>query len=126
MLKQAKEICSTTTMNKVKQGALIVDVRNASEVENVTFDVPNYMNIPLSELENRIHEIPKDMEIVMVCKSGERSLKTTYFLMNAGYENVYNMRDGIIKWASKGFPTKGNVDDLLNEASCDCSQPNCC
>ena len=125
-MKEAKEICPTTTMDKVKEGALIVDVRNKSEVENVNFDVPNYMNIPLNELEDRISEIPKDKEIVMVCRSGERSLKTTYFLMNAGYENVYNMRDGIIKWASKGFPTKGNVDELLNADSCDCSQPNCC
>ncbi|MGV6829164.1 MAG: rhodanese-like domain-containing protein [Flavobacteriales bacterium] len=126
MLKQAKEICPTTTIGKVKEGALIVDVRNTSEVEKVTFDVPNYMNIPLNELEDRINEIPKDKEIVMVCRSGERSLKTTYFLMNAGYENVSNMRDGIIKWASKGFPTKGNVEELLNGDSCDCSQPNCC
>jgi len=125
-MNQAKEICPTTTMGKVKEGALIVDVRNKSEVEEVTFDVPNYINIPLNELEDRINEIPKDKEIVMVCKSGERSLKTTYFLMNAGYENIYNMRDGIIKWASKGFPTKGNIADLLNEDSCDCSQSNCC
>ncbi len=125
-MKQAKEICPTTTMGKVKEGALIIDVRNKSEVDEVTFDVPNYMNIPLNELEDRINEIPKDKEIVMVCRSGERSLKTTYFLMNAGFENVFNMRDGIIKWATKGFPTKGNVDELLNEGSCDCSQSNCC
>jgi len=125
-MKQAKEICPTTTMGKIKEGALIVDVRNTSEVENVTFDVPNYINIPLNELEERINEIPKDKEIVMVCISGERSLKTTYFLMNSGYENVSNMDGGILKWASKGFPTKGNVDELLNAGSCDCSQPNCC
>jgi len=126
MLKQAKEICPTTTMGKVKEGALMVDVRRKNEVEEVTFDVPNYINIPLNELENRIDEIPKDKEIVMVCRSGSRSLKTTYFLMNAGYEKVYNMAGGIVKWATKGFPTKGNVKDLLNVESCDCSQPNCC
>ena len=126
MLKQAKEICPTTTMGKVEEGALIVDVRNKSEVADVTFDVPNYMNIPLNELEDRINEIPKDRETVMVCRSGERSLKTTYFLMNAGYEKVYNMRDGIVKWASKGFPTIGNASELLESENCDCSTPNCC
>jgi len=125
-MKQAKEICPTTTMGKVKEGALIVDVRNTSEVEEVTYDVPNYMNIPLNELEDRIAEIPKDKDIVMVCRSGGRSLKATYFLMNAGYEHVSNMDGGILKWASKEFPTKGNVDELLNAASCDCSKPNCC
>ena len=124
-MKEAKQICPTTTLGKVNDGALIVDVRNKDEVATVTFDVPNYINIPLNELENRINEIPKDKEIVMVCQSGERSLRTTYFLMNAGYENVYNMRDGIEKWALKGFPTKGDTASLLNGGSC-CSQSNCC
>ncbi len=126
MLKQAKEICPTTTMGKLKEGALMVDVRNTTEVNNVTFDVQNYINIPLNELEDRINEIPKDKEVIMVCRSGKSSLKATYFLMNAGYENVCSMRDGIIKWASKGFPTKGNVDELLTSSSCDCSSSNCC
>ena len=126
MLKQAKEICPTTTMSKLKEGALMVDVRNTTEVNDVTFNVPNYINIPLNELEDRINEIPKDKEVIMVCRSGKSSLKSTYFLMNAGYENVYNMRDGIIKWASKGFPTKGNIENLLTSSSCDCSSSNCC
>lgn len=122
----AKQICPTSTMGKVQEGALIVDVRKAEEVAKVSFDVPNYINIPLGELEDRINEIPKDKEIVMVCLSGERSLKTTYFLKNAGYENVFNMRDGIIKWAAKGFPTKGDVASLQTMSSCDCSSSNCC
>ncbi len=124
-MKEAKQICPTTTKGKVAEGALIVDVRRKSEVEDVTFDVPNYINIPLQELEERMNEIPKDKEVVFVCRSGERSLRATYYMMNHGYENVYNMRDGIIKWASKGFPTKGNVEGLLNN-SCDCSQLDCC
>lgn len=125
-MKQAQEICPTTTMGKIKEGALIVDVRRKDEVEQANFDVPYYVNIPLHKLEQRINEIPKHKEIIMVCLSGERSLKTTYYLMNAGYENVYNMSGGILKWASKNFPTKGDVKQLLASANCDCSQPNCC
>lgn len=125
-MKEAEEICLTATMEKIKAGALMIDVRNESEVVDVRFDVPNYVNIPLNELENRINEIPKETEIIMVCRSGARSLKTTYFLMNAGYEKIYNMNGGLLKWIAKGFPTKGNVDKLLNSSSCDCSQPNCC
>ncbi|WP_166961820.1 rhodanese-like domain-containing protein [Yeosuana marina] len=125
-MEKAKQICPTTTMGKVSNGALIVDVRKADEVANVTFDVPNYINIPINELEDRLSELPKDKEIVMVCLSGERSLKTTYFLMNNGYQNVFNMDGGIIKWASKKFPTKGDVKSLLSQSSCDCSSSNCC
>lgn len=122
----AKQICPTTTMGKIENGALIVDVRKATEVANVAFDVPNFINIPIDEMEEQFTEIPNDKEIVMVCLSGERSLKTTYFLMNNGFQNVFNMDDGIIKWASKNFPTKGDVASLLNLSSCDCYQSNCC
>ncbi len=125
-MNQAKEICPTTTMGKVKEGALMVDVRREEEVASVTYDVPNYMNIPLDQLEDRINEIPKGQEIVMVCRSGGRSLKATYFLMNAGYENVSNMDGGIIKWVSKKFPAKGDVQGLLDSLSNDSSQPDCC
>ena len=125
-MKQAKQICPTTTSQKVKNGALLVDVRRENEVNDVTFNVPNYINIPLNQLEDRINEIPKNQEIVMVCRSGGRSLKATYFLMNAGYETVYNMDGGIIKWVAKGFPAKGDVQGLLNSLNCDCSQPDCC
>ncbi len=125
-MKLAKQICPTTTMGKIKKGALIVDVRKKEEVAKVTFDITNYIHIPMEEFETRFTELPKDKEIVMVCLSGERSLKTTYFLMNNGFENVFNMDGGIIKWASKNFPTKGDVASILNMTSCDCSQSNCC
>ena len=108
-------------MRKVKEGALVVDVRNKNEVAEVTFDVPDYMNIPLGELEERINEIPKEKDIVMVSRSGTRSLKATYFLMNAGYENVSNMDGGILKWLQKGFPTIGEVqsaDDVKSDGGC--------
>jgi len=125
-MKPVKEICPTTTMQKAKEGAFLVDVRTKFEVEKASFDVPNYINIPLDELENRLSEIPKDKEIVMVCRVGDRSLRTTYFLMNAGYKNVYNMSGGIIKWVNKNFPTKGDVEGLLNSVNCDCSKIDCC
>ena len=125
-MERAIEICPTTTMSKIKEGAYLVDVRRNHEVEQVTFDVPNYMHIPLNELEDRIGEIPKDKEIVMVCLTGERSLKTTYFLMNNGFDKVFNMAGGIVKWATKNFPLKGDIDSLLVSTSCDCSTSNCC
>ncbi|MEO9569603.1 MAG: rhodanese-like domain-containing protein [Polaribacter sp.] len=124
-MKEAKQICPTSTLRKVNEGALIVDVRNTEEVAKVSFDVPKILNIPINELENRINEIPKDKEIVMVSLNGEQSLKTTCYLMNAGYKNVYNMKNGIIKWASKGFPTKGDINSLELVTSC-CSNSNCC
>lgn len=79
---RAKEICPTTTMGKLEKGALLVDVRRQEEVEDVTYNVANYLHIPLSQLEERFIEIPKDKEVVLACRSGGRSLRATYFLMN--------------------------------------------
>ncbi len=107
----AKQICPTTTQQWVKNGALLVDVREKEEIEQLAYDVPNIINIPLSELENRFTEIPKDKEVVMVCRGGGRSLKAANFLLDNGYdpEKVVNMQHGIIRWVQKGFPTKGDT-----------------
>jgi rhodanese-related sulfurtransferase len=43
------EICPTTTQEWVKKGALLVDVREKDEVEQLVYDVPTIINIPLNE-----------------------------------------------------------------------------
>jgi len=128
-----KEICPTTTQGWVKNGALLVDVREKDEVTELAYDVPNIINIPLSEFEERFNEIPKDKEVVMVCRSGGRSLRAAGFLVNHGYTNVVNMEHGMIRWATKGFPTKGDTSSVLgntqNTGCCDTtsdSSQSCC
>lgn len=102
-----------------------MDVREVAEVAEVAYDVPNIINIPLSEFEERFAEVPKDKEVVMVCRSGGRSLKATYFLANHGYTNVVNMQHGILRWAEKGFPIKCAIGPN-STSSCGCNIPNCC
>ncbi|RMD76428.1 MAG: rhodanese-like domain-containing protein [Bacteroidetes bacterium] len=111
-MKTAKEICPGTTRKLAFEGgALIVDVREPEEVAAVRMDVPDYLHIPLLELETRYREIPTDRPVVFVCQSGMRSLKATYFLMNHGYDNVMNMRDGLEKWQRKGYPVVGEAPE---------------
>lgn len=119
--KLVKEICPTTTQEWIKNGAILIDVREKHEVDELAFDVPKIINIPLSEFEERFHEIPKDKEVIMVCRSGGRSLRAAGFLVNHGYDKVVNMQHGIIRWVQKKFPTKGDtssVIDLKQENSC--------
>lgn len=116
-----KEICPTTTQEWVKRGALLVDVREKEEVEQLAYDVPNIINIPLSEFEDRFNETPKDKEVVLVCKGGGRSLRAAGFLVNHGYTNVVNMEHGMIRWAAKGFPTIGDTSSVLgNTQNAEC------
>ena len=111
------EICPTKTQVLVKNGALLVDVRENDEVAQLAYDVPNILHIPLTQFEERFTEIPKDRDVVMVCKSGGRSLRAAGFLVYHGYNNVVNMKHGMIRWAQKGFPTKGDTSSVLENAS---------
>lgn len=120
-----KEICPTTTQQWVKNGALLVDVREKDEIEQLAFDVPNIIIIPLTEFEERYTEIPKDKDVVMVCAMGSRSLRAAGFLVNHGYTNVVNMQHGLTRWVQKGFPTLGNSSAFSGGGSC-CSSSGCC
>jgi rhodanese-related sulfurtransferase len=131
-----KEICPSTTQLWIKEGALLVDVREKDEVDELSFNVPNIINIPLSEFEERYSEIPQNQKIVVVCRSGSRSLRAAGYLIYHNYsaENVVNMQHGIIRWAQKGFPLLGNINSVLttenNSSCCDSAnnekQSNCC
>ena len=68
---------------------------------------PGVLLMPMSELEQRFAELPRDRDLVLVCQVDERSLKATYFLTYHGYTRVANMEGGVFKWAVKGFPIKG-------------------
>ena len=117
-----KEICPTTAQEWVKNGALLVDVREEDEINELAYDVPKSINIPLSEFEERFTEIPKDRDVVMVCRGGGRSLRAAGFLINNGYDaqQVVNMKSGIIRWVEKGFPTKGNNLSVQSNTSGGC------
>ena len=123
-----KEICPTSTQKWIGEGALLVDVREKDEVAQLSYDVSEILHIPLSEFENRYPEIPKDRKVVMMCRSGGRSLRAAGFLINHGYnaDQVVNMQFGIIRWVQKGFPTTGDTSSVLPKDSDCCSKPGCC
>lgn len=120
--KLVKEICPSATKKWVANGALLVDVREKDEVAGLSFDVPDIINIPLSEFEEHFNEIPRDKEVVMVCKVGSRSLRAAGFLINHGYDpnKVVNMQYGLVRWVQKGFPTKGNVASIDSQGGACC------
>lgn len=115
------EICPTTTFNKLNEGIILVDVREKDEVKNLAFNVPNVLNIPMSEFETRFGEIPKDKDVVLVCRVGQRSLLATGFLIKNGYDvnKVTNMKLGLVRWVERGFPTKGDTSNIeVKKSSC--------
>jgi len=73
---------------KIQAGAKIVDVRNPEEFRAGAY--PGAVNIPLSQLDNRKAEIPKNCPVVLYCASGMRSAAAARTLKHAGYGEVIN------------------------------------
>lgn len=119
-LETAREVCPTLTRRQAGEGALVVDVRERDEIARAAFDLPDVVVMPMSELESRHGELPRDRDLIMVCAVGERSLKATYFLMYHGHTRVANMEGGIAKWARKGFPIRGDAAFAQDTASAGC------
>ncbi|MFN4203006.1 MAG: rhodanese-like domain-containing protein [Tabrizicola sp.] len=120
-LSEAREVCPTTSQRLLKEGALLVDVREPAEVAQVGYAGCEVVNIPLSQFEDRWQEIPRDRDVILACAVGERSLKATYFLMYQGYDRVMNMRPGIARWVARGFPVTGSPKAVeASEAASSC------
>jgi len=89
-----------------KQDAIFIDVREPEELAEVAFDVKNITNIPLGELESRLAEVPKDKQVIVVCRRGRRSSKAYDILKEKGFENISHMEGGMEAWQEKGLPVK--------------------
>ena len=120
MLDEAKEVCPTTTQSLLKQGYTLVDVRERDEIATLAFDVANLIIMPLSELEQRYAELPKDRPLILACQNGSRSLRATYYLMNKGYTNATNMKFGMERWVARGFPIQGDPGALADKPTSGC------
>ncbi len=88
----------------VSKGAFIIDVRE--EAEYILEYLPGSVNIPLSQIRNRLDEIPKDQEIYVYCHVGQRGYAATRILMQHGFP-VKNL-DGGLKSYSCVFDENGS------------------
>lgn len=86
-----------------EQGAFVLDVRQPEEWNEL--HVPGATLIPLDQLPNRVSEVPKDQEILVICRSGNRSQAGRDILLQAGFEKVTSVSGGIIAWRNAGYPT---------------------
>ena len=84
------------------QGAFILDVREPSEWAQ--FHISGATLIPLGELPNRLSEVPKDREVVVVCRTGVRSAQGRDILLKAGFTKVTSMTGGLTQWQAQGMP----------------------
>ncbi|MBX9942078.1 MAG: FAD-dependent oxidoreductase [Candidatus Obscuribacterales bacterium] len=72
------------TAERLEETALLIDVRNHSERQRGTIE--GSLHIPLSELRQRLTEIPRNRELVVFCQSGQRSYAAQRLLEQAGFQ----------------------------------------
>lgn len=83
----------------VAQGVQLIDVRERSEWD--AGHAPDARLLPMSELQERVAELPGDTRFLVVCHSGGRSLRVTDYLVREGYDAV-NVSGGMLAWHSAG------------------------
>ncbi len=91
----------TTAAVQNRDDVILIDVREQWEYDEV--HIPNITLIPMSEIANRLDEISKDKEVILTCRSGNRSGQMTIMLQQNGFDNVHNMQGGILAWQQAGF-----------------------
>lgn len=81
----------------------LVDVRERWEYD--TGHLPDAVNIPMSELPQRIAEIPRASQPVFICRSGGRSMRACAMALRSGVATPANLEGGLLAWAADVDPT---------------------
>lgn len=99
------EITVEEAYQKYQEGAFVLDVRTQGEWDE--YHAPNTTLIPLDQLPNRVDEVPRDQEIVVICRSGNRSQVGRDILLEAGFQQVTSSTGGLKAWSAAGYPIEG-------------------
>lgn len=88
------------------EDAVILDVRSIAEYKDG--HIVNAVNIPINGLGTNLKQLEKhrDKPIVAVCRSGSRSGAACSVLRKNGFENVKNLRGGMLAWENASLPVK--------------------
>ena len=80
----------------------VVDVRTPQEYMAGTINGAQL--IPLHLIPLRIQDLPKDRELVFICRTGARSAQATAFVTGQGMDNANNLRGGLVDWMRNRLP----------------------
>lgn len=96
-------VAEAKVMTESSPSLLIIDV--STEKEYAQAHLSGAVNIPVSDLPNRIGELDVNAAILVYCRTGRRSAEACSFLVKEGFTHVYNMEGGILAWTNAGYPT---------------------
>jgi rhodanese-related sulfurtransferase len=94
----------TVAQLKGQDDVVLLDVREPSEYAEG--HIPGVALIPMGEVPNRLSEIPVDKTVIVTCRSGNRSGQIAEYLRQQGYDDVHNMKGGILAWQDASLPVE--------------------
>ncbi|RDH88788.1 MAG: sulfurtransferase [endosymbiont of Seepiophila jonesi] len=98
-----QEIDSSDLQARISAGDdfYLLDIRSAGEVAQGM--LPDSDHMPMHVIPLRMDELPRDKDVILYCHSGARSYHACAYLIQQGFENVVNLRGGILGWARSGY-----------------------
>jgi rhodanese-related sulfurtransferase len=92
----------TVTVADIPAGAFLLDCREDDEWQ--AGHAPGAVHLPMMEIPARMTEVPRDRDVVVVCRVGGRSGQVVGYLLQQGFSNVINLDGGMMSWAATGRP----------------------
>jgi adenylyltransferase/sulfurtransferase len=80
----------------------LIDVREPHEYETANLSAEL---IPMGEVPDNLDKISKEKLVVVHCRSGARSGRIIEYLETLGYDNLYNLKGGILAWIDEIDPS---------------------
>lgn len=95
------EVSELVQLKEKGESIRVIDIRQPAELSAGM--IPGAEGLPMHIIPLRINEFKRDEKLVMVCRSGARSAQACMFMQQQGYDNVYNLRGGMIAWSGSGL-----------------------
>jgi len=95
-------IAEAKALIEEKSDMVILDVRNPSEFDDG--HIEGAINIPVDYLAERLDELSKDDELLVYCRTGNRSAHAVGILDGGGFTKIFHMDEGITGWLDAGYP----------------------
>ncbi len=77
---------------------VLLDVRELFERRIADLPEHGQHHIPTGELLSRLEEVDQAAEVVVYCRSGQRSAWAVRLLLERGFERVLNLKGGVLAW----------------------------
>ena len=95
------EVSELAQLKEKNNVVRVIDIRQPAELNSGI--IPGAEALPMHTIPLRLSELKREETLIMVCRSGARSAQACMFLQQQGYDNVFNLRGGMMAWANNGL-----------------------